>query len=358
MVSCARCEPNNLEPVLRAELSVPGSSTSTSCIPGQRRVFRGNLHGHTGHSDGQGTPSEAFAYARNAAKLDFLAVTDHLEQLYDWKGAPSDELENCEQAARSASEPGAFLALCGFEYGTGYRFLRSTGHNNVYFNRGLFPRIQTDFRQFYATLAACEECIGQFNHPARESDVQDWNDYEYHEDAARQMSLFEMSGGADTWSELFRVLDAGWHVGPAFGQDNHEKDWGTKNEGRTGVLLQNLTLPELREALSARRTFASWDRNASISLHSEDGCPMGSILKGRATVTLRASAEDPDPTDRIESLSLHGNRGTLVAKRICERAGACVLSATVQVGKGVYVLARATQRDGDILVSAPIWVEP
>jgi len=41
------------------------------------RVFCGNLHSHTGYSDGSGTPAEAYEHARDVARLDFLAVTEH-----------------------------------------------------------------------------------------------------------------------------------------------------------------------------------------------------------------------------------------------------------------------------------------
>ena len=39
--------------------------------------FFGNLHSHTSYSDGVLTPTDAFIVARDAADMDFLAVTDH-----------------------------------------------------------------------------------------------------------------------------------------------------------------------------------------------------------------------------------------------------------------------------------------
>ena len=43
----------------------------------QERVYFGNLHSHTRYSDGTGTPRQAFIYARDVAKVDFLALTEH-----------------------------------------------------------------------------------------------------------------------------------------------------------------------------------------------------------------------------------------------------------------------------------------
>ncbi len=40
-------------------------------------VFFGNLHSHTSFSDGSGTPAQAYKRARDVARLDFLAITEH-----------------------------------------------------------------------------------------------------------------------------------------------------------------------------------------------------------------------------------------------------------------------------------------
>jgi len=49
-----------------------------SGTPGpEDNVFFGNLHSHTSFSDGSGTPAQAYKRARDVAKLDFLAITEH-----------------------------------------------------------------------------------------------------------------------------------------------------------------------------------------------------------------------------------------------------------------------------------------
>ena len=52
-------------------------------------VFFGNLHSHTSYSDGTGTPSQAYKHARDAAKLEFLAITEHNHRLAE-SGASDD----------------------------------------------------------------------------------------------------------------------------------------------------------------------------------------------------------------------------------------------------------------------------
>ncbi len=43
----------------------------------QYRIFWGDVHGHTSHSDGKGSLDDYFAYARDVSNLDFVIVTDH-----------------------------------------------------------------------------------------------------------------------------------------------------------------------------------------------------------------------------------------------------------------------------------------
>jgi hypothetical protein len=110
---------------------------------GELRVYFGNLHSHTGYSDGTGTPAEAFTYARDVADLDFLAVTEHNHATAD-TGAPADrrngvliahrpELyaggsDSLVAAAAAATEPGRFVALYGQEFST----ISSGNHVNVF----------------------------------------------------------------------------------------------------------------------------------------------------------------------------------------------------------------------------------
>ena len=43
----------------------------------RRRLVWGDLHGHSGVSDGTGTPEDYYAYARDVARLDVAVLTDH-----------------------------------------------------------------------------------------------------------------------------------------------------------------------------------------------------------------------------------------------------------------------------------------
>lgn len=334
------------------------------CVEGEFYPYWGVLHCHTSYSDGEQTPAYAFAYARDVAQLDMLVVTDHLEQLY-LPFPVADKWGKCHEQADEAYAPGEFLADCGFEYGSGFilPWFWSTGHNNVFFSDYLFPMIQLDFHDFYQTLVDCSTCIGQFNHPGDE-EHQNWNNFEYFADVDKKMNLFEFNGGGPVWDMFFQALDMGWHVSPMYNQDNHDADWGTKNDRRSGFYLADLTREDLYNAMKDRRSFMSYDKNASVKLMAkladDKKCWMGSIIKNYPfqTITLEVEAFDLDAGDGFTAIELYGPGKTLLDSFECGNAENCYASFEANVSGPTYFVVKANQADGNWLVAAPIWVEP
>lgn len=77
-----------------------------------KSIVWGDLHSHTGLSDGTGTPEHSYYYARNIARLEFNAITDHGEILM-WNPCSLDYLE---QITNNAYEPGKFVTFHGIEW--------------------------------------------------------------------------------------------------------------------------------------------------------------------------------------------------------------------------------------------------
>lgn len=87
--------------------------------PGIGQVAWVDLHGHSGLSDGRGTPEEWFSAAR-AQLLDGAALTDH-----DWQLTDAEWAELLA-ATEAANEPGRFVTLAGAE-------INVHGHEIAYF---------------------------------------------------------------------------------------------------------------------------------------------------------------------------------------------------------------------------------
>jgi len=327
---------------------------SSGCIKGTFKPYFGNFHSHTSYSDGKLTPKDAFKYACDVAKLDILVVTDHLEQLY--LPLPMDRYGKCKSQAAAEQKAGKFIAACGFEYGSGFTPLfSSTGHANVFFSATLFPAIQLDFRDFYKSLAACKTCIGQYNHPGSEKD-QHFNNFEYHSSTDARMNLYEFNS-TPAWPLFFKALDAGWHLSPMLNQDNHSANWGTANSHRSGLFMTALDLTSMAAAMNGRRTFMTHDKNATIKMMA-GSCWMGSILKGTASSTLSVTAFDADGSDTFDTIEFYGKGQKQLATVNCKGTNPCSATFNALATQSPYFVARAKQKDGDLLVSAPIWLAP
>lgn len=359
-VFLAACGSTPRDPVTPPEPPAPDVVEVQGCIEGTFAPYRGVLHAHTGYSDGELTPAEAFAYGRDQGGLDILLITDHLEMLYLW--FPEEEKwEKCRQQADAAYEPGRFLADCGYEYGSGASSLIpwvSTGHNNVFFHDSLMPIIQLDFHDFFRSLVQCSSCVGQFNHPGS-NEGEHWNHFEYFPDVDEKMNLFEFNSDP-AWELFFQALDAGWHVSPTYNQDNHSADWGTRDERRSGLFLTELTREALHDAMRNRRSFMSEDKNAFIQMTAYEKCWMGSILTGEMPewISVQVEARDPDPGDGWAVLEIFGPGMELLRSFDCGGRETCSAAFTFDTGAATYFVARAVQADGHRLVAAPLWIDP
>lgn len=328
------------------------------CNKGEFSVYYGTLHSHTSYSDGEGTPEEAYAYARDIGKLDIFALTDHLEQLY--LPPPTDKWEKTLKAADDANEDGVFVALAGYEYGSAFDlegeppFIYSSGHNNVFFIDYLMPIVQVDYEEFYKYVIDCPSCIVQFNHPGEEYQS-NWDNFAYNSAVDVKMKTFELSGAGNTWPIYFTALDKGWHISPVWNEDNHNPDWGTQGEARTGFWLLSLTREGVKDALQNLRTFSTTDKNASIEMFTEEGCFMGSDISGKLFTTLTIIAIDNDINDGFSNIEIYTNSQRLLGTYNCNNQNVCIWKIEVNLKSSGYILARALQTDGGILVSSPIW---
>ena len=73
-MNCRTTKLSGLRYVLFAIAAAPALAAAQAA---ESNVYFGNLHSHTSYSDGSGTPEQAYRHARDVARLDFLAITEH-----------------------------------------------------------------------------------------------------------------------------------------------------------------------------------------------------------------------------------------------------------------------------------------
>jgi DNA/RNA endonuclease YhcR with UshA esterase domain len=324
----------------------PPAPPAPASLPGGMWAYFGCLHSHSTYSDGSGPPRYAYAVGR-ANKLHFLALTDHGYYLNDAQWA--DILAQAE----AATVDGTFVGLRGFEW-TG----REEGHITVLETGGYVSRDDPGYDtldEFYTWLTSQPEAIAQFNHPFPDSD---FNDFAYHPAADAAIVLQEVGNGSRNQyftfeGEYLRSLYAGWHVGATNNGDTETPDWGADTPHRTGVVARALTKDDVLEALRARRTFATEDRNLALALRAGESW-MGSTIPKAPAITFSVDVVDPDG----ESVTLElFDRGLVLASASFSEATMYTWTPTVPGVEGHFYFAKVTQADGDTAYTSPIWVE-
>lgn len=292
------------------------------------RLAHADLHNHTLLSDGAGRADDAFAQLR-AAGLDVASLTDHAT----FGSVVMDSVcDACSQAsgiddagwsktrafADAADVPEEFVAIRGFEWTTPH-----LGHINVwfseqwidpvntgslidpgagiaFFHRELPPEVRAAIDPVLRTLPATSsidgfydwlsrpptgtgfggggaDALAGFNHP---NEYGNFDDYRFFGHVADRLVSVELLNRFDDYlyrgtadgkeSPLNGVLNAGWRVGALGVTDEHGDRFDVEEgKGRAGLWLRSLTRDGVREALAARRFYAT--RLAGLRLDATAG---------------------------------------------------------------------------------------
>lgn len=321
-------------------------------------LYFGLLHSHSSVSDGSDSVEDLFHRATAMEGLDFFAVTDHSDSFDNADAASltadastiSQDWAAGKAAALSVTND-SFVGIFGYEMSWGNRL----GHMNTFCTPGFqswqqdpFSQYRTGLQNYYEAMTAAPDAIGQFNHPGML--YGDFRNFDFLCDAYdRQITLLEVgsSNHPDTYEYYDRALSKGWHVAPS----NNRAD----QNGRTVVYANALTEADIYDALRNYRVYATEDADLSI-YYSMEGHFMGSRLKGwQLGDTADILVTLNDPTDVIGTVEVIGGNGVSLSRETVDSQWATVQFSLKPDQKYYYL--RITQPDGDVAVTAPIWVE-
>ena len=344
------------------------ADTPRAAVSGERyQTYFGFLHAHTGYSDGEGTPQAAYAYARDVAGLDFFAITDHGEMLDWWPW--EQEWRNIKAAADSADDPGAFVALWGFEWSNPL-----LGHVNV-LNTSDFTDALSDFwlGTVYDWIAARPAAFARFNHPGDYDDIgQEFYHMNLYPEVVDQMVGMETWNGNSSFDTYFydggwesddAFIDEGnrlgWRLGALGAEDNHDENWGAKTGFATAVLATSLTRDAIISAYRARRFYATEDRDLFLDFRCQ-GYPMGAELTG-VTRTFQISGTDTG-ADIFSEVRLYRNGLLVTTVPVSGDEFSVEISDDDTHPAYYYIIVKQTDdSDGngrnDEAISSPIWID-
>ena len=354
-----------------------------------QRYF-GQLHSHTQYSDGAGSLESALAYIKalpDSANVDFVAFTDH-SNYFDKSGAanPEGALYDMSQATEYSQETwksykdavaafntenaGSMVAIAGFEM----TWSGGPGHINTFNTPGIVSCNNTTLNNktkdaglqaYYKLLSQTEgvDSISQFNHPG--TTFGNFIDFGYWDAVVdTRMYMVEVGNGEGqigaggyypSYEQYIMALDKGWHVAPTNNQDNHKGRWGNANDARDVILTDDFSESGIYAALRARRMYATEDKNLELD-YTVNGNMMGSIIDVPEKLNFEISFNDPDRTDSIAKVELVVNSGK-VAYTWDSAADLTKGSVSVELApEYTYYFVRVTEGDGDLAVTAPVWV--
>ena len=354
-----------------------------------QRYF-GQLHSHTQYSDGAGSLESALAYVKalpDIANVDFVAFTDH-SNYFDKSGAANPEgalydmslataysqdtwkSYKAAVAAFNAENAGSMVAIAGFEM----TWSGGPGHINTFNTPGIVSRNNTTLNNktkdaglqaYYKLLSQKEgvDSISQFNHPG--TTFGNFIDFGYWDAVVdTRMYMVEVGNGEGqigaggyypSYEQYIMALDKGWHVAPTNNQDNHKGRWGNANDARDVILTDDFSENGIYKAIQNRRMYATEDKNLEID-YTVNGNMMGSIIDVPEKLDFEISFNDPDRTDSIAKVELVVNSGK-VAYTWNSAADLTKGSVSVTLDPEYsYYFVRVTEGDGDLAVTAPVWV--
>ncbi|MBP3412720.1 MAG: S-layer homology domain-containing protein [Oscillospiraceae bacterium] len=376
--------------VTRADGKVATKSWSFTVGEAKYQLLYGQLHAHTGYSDGAGTLDSALEYIADLpedANVDFVAFTDH-SNYFDTSAEPNPEAAlfdaslctpasyalwntyKTSMADFNASHDN-IIAIPGFEM----TWSGGPGHMNTFVTEGIVSRnnktlnnksADAGMRAYYDLIStdAGVDSITQLNHPGTMfgnfANFAYWNPL-----ADTRVYLVEVGNGEGpihgggyypSYDQYTLALDKGWHIAPTNNQDNHKAKWGNGNEARDVILAESFSEEAIYEAIRNYRVYATEDRNLELSYMVND-LPMGTIIETvPGKLSFAISMYDPDSSDSIVRVELIVNSGKVAYTwDNAEELASGTLTAELDPEYSYYYV-RVTQADKDLAVTAPIWV--
>lgn len=379
--------------VKRSDDKVGTKTWSFTVGEAQFAAYFGQLHSHTAeYSDGSGTLDEALNYVEGIPEsdsVDFVAFTDH-SNYFDSSSAPNPAealYDKSKMTSESANKWAAYnnaiddfnasspdrIALAGYEM----TWSGGPGHINTFNTPGIVSRNNktlndktgdAGLKAYYQLLIEAGtngvQSISQLNHPG--TTFGNFSDFAYYTPMLDSyVQLVEVGNGEGqvgaggyypSYEQYIMALDKGWHVAPTNNQDNHKGSWGNANDARNVIYADSLTEEGLFDAIRDRRLYATEDKNLEIS-YTLDGHMMGSQLGTEdvgENVDIAVTVYDPDYNDAISKVEVVVNSGR-VAYTWDSIPASGELSCTIPAAYSYYFI-RVTQMDGNLAVTAPVWV--
>jgi len=341
----------------RHELTVGGSSY---------RLLYGDTHRHTDISrcamNYDGSLMDTYRYAIDVARLDFLAISDHDQDLLKHRYS-RDQQGPLQDYAWWRSQKycdlfyikDRFLPIYGYEHGGSYA--RRGGHKNIlYAERGL-PCYEEDSPEELFHVLRDKEAIAIPHQLADGGSATDWGKWNPHFE--RVAEIFQARGSYEYFGTprqapverksnyLQDALGSGVRIGVIASSDH-----GLVHGAYAGVYSREFTRRGVLEGLKARRSFGATD-TMILDLRLDDNL-LGEEIEIDDEPTFHVFAQGMQKLKLVEIV-----RDGVIVYSTKPDASSTKFQFTdtdLKAGDGAYYYLRSQQDKNDWAWSSAIWV--
>lgn len=358
---------------------------------GDRRVYFGDLHAHSGEehgsgrSCGTGTLEENYEYSRDVAGLDFIGIAEH-----DWQLRDQEDWNRRQEQMDAWTEDRRYVVIPSYEW-TSARY----GHRNVHYRDTGWPWFSSTPGPGYNVIspdspsptdlwAALRDCGARAltiaHHPSVGFFPVDWSYINPEFD--RLVEVYSSWGNSEYYGAPFAgtasdrleglgALDAlmkGHRLGLVASSDGHDGNPGNAQwswrqphihhrlgSGFIAVLADELTRASVWDAMYARRCYATTGTRMIVDFRVNDAI-MGSEISVRYgdPRVIEAAVTGTAPLERLELV----RNGQVVVRHQCDDMSSHFRAEDVDAEGPAFYYLRAYQSDGEMAWSSPVWVDP
>ncbi|HXU28915.1 MAG TPA: T9SS type A sorting domain-containing protein [Bacteroidia bacterium] len=355
--------------------------TSLAAQAQSYNYYFGNIHAHTGYSDGNkdsatslmSTPLQDFNYAKQSNHIDFYGISEH-NHLQAGLKSPGDYHQGILDAD-VVNVDGQFVAMYGMEWGV----ISNGGHVIIYGIDSLIGwdtsdydifNAEYDYTSLWKKVNARPGAFAYLAHPqTTDYDSIFLKPLSTEADSAI-VGMCARSGPAfstvDTYTDAStgnyiprykQALQLGYHVGIGLDHDTHYSVFGRQTAGRLVVLASSLTRLNVLDAIRSMRMYSSDDWNTKVDFNIGSQ-PMGSIITQAYSPVISVNVNDPDG-EATSSIKVYGGipgsgvAPTLITSNV--NSNTLTYTATIANNSTYYYYLQITQADTDVIWTSPIW---
>jgi hypothetical protein len=350
------------------------------------QLYWADLHGHSTLSDGARAPEEFYRWARDVARLDAVALTDHNWALDDQKIARLREL------AQAWYEPGRFVPFFAFEWAPGSaRSAPARGrpdHKNLIFRHA--DESLTPWAPAWSDTASVSELWRMLDgrevlaiphHTGLPHATFYGTDWSLHDERFERVAeVFSDWGSSETPDDRYPLpekepgnfvrdaLALGQHLGLVGGSDTHGSRPGLNALPHAGhpyplMALTAIEAPahtrdDLWLAIYNRRCYAASTGRRPLLAFTVNGQPMGARLAEpfrRAPRRIEVTITGSSPIEEILIVKNSAPAARFPGDGWCQTIEWVDQSPSPNREDCYYV--RAEMEDTSMVWSSPIWVE-